>query len=415
MQVLLTVVSGPRAGVRARFNEKTAITIGRSKTTDFHVLDSTMSRVHAVVAHDAEGWYVEDQKSRNGTWIDERRIERERIESGVVFFIGRETSIRFEIEDALRNSSVNFPVRPTCAACGRAIESAADLVRSPDGRPYHLACRTLDHLIGTDLGEFRVVERAPSAGSAFFFRATQPTLNRTVLLEVFDPPLTSRPGFRQQLLDEVRIASRFVHPHILQIFAFDEARGMCFVVMENFRAERLSSLLEQRRIARIKDAVGIAAGIAEALRYARTEGASPPWISTQPVLVSDTHDVKLKLLEEPRLEPQRLVTRGEAAYVAPEVLGGGAGRGEDSSLVYGIGSILYHMLAGIPPFEGETVQDVLRRAQRESPPALRRVNLKVSPALAKVVEDALDRDPANRPPTLEELLDRLRQAAGPMR
>ena len=48
--------------------------------------------------------------------------------------------------------------------------------------------------------------------SAFFFRAHQPTLNRVVVLEVFDPPMTSRPGFRDALLEEVRRASKFLHP-----------------------------------------------------------------------------------------------------------------------------------------------------------------------------------------------------------
>ena len=73
------------------------------------------------------------------------------------------------------------------------------------------------------------------------------------------------------------------------------------------------------------------------------------------------------------------------------------------------------MLAGIPPFEGDSAQEVLRRAQRESPPALRRINLKVSPALAKLVEGALERDPGLRPQTLEEFLERLKQAAAPIR
>lgn len=415
MNVVLTVVNGPRAGVRMRFVGKTAVTIGRSKTTDFHILDGTMSRVHAVVAHGAEGWYLEDQGSRNGTWIGEQKVERVPLESGTVFQLGRDTTVRFESEDDdLRTSSANFDVAPACAACGRPIENAPDLVRSPDGRPWHLVCRNLDHLIGTDLGEFRVAERAPSIGEAFFFRAHQPTLNRNVLLEVFDLPLTSRPGFRDRLLEEVRRASRFVHPNLLQIFAFDEARGMCFVVMEHFRGERLSHVLEQRRFVKIRGAVNVAAGIAEALRYARTEGVNVPWISTEPVLVSEEHEVKVKLFEEPRGVGRRAPAAREAAYVAPEVLSG-ASEGDESALVYGCGAILYHMLAGIPPFEGQTTDDVLRRAQRESPPALRRINLKVSPALAKVVEDALARSPAGRPSTLAEFLERLRTAAAPIR
>ena len=101
--------------------------------------------------------------------------------------------------------------------------------------------------------------------------------------------------------------------------------------------------------------------------------------------------------------------------MAPEVLAG-ASKGQDASaVVYSIGAILYHMLAGIPPFEGGSTEEVARRAQKDSPPALRRINLKVSPALAQVVESAIDRRPAARPPSIAEFLAALKKAAAPVR
>lgn len=414
MNVLLTVVSGPRAGVKARFTGRTAITVGRSKTTDFHVLDGTMSRVHAVVAFDGSDWYLEDQKSRNGVFVEGRRIEREKIASGTVFALGVETSVRFELESDSIATSSTYPVSPPCTACGHPIANQIELVRSPEGRPFHLACRNLDHLIGTDLGEFRVAERAQPFGSGFFFRAHQPSLNRMVLLEVFDPPLTSRPGFRQSLLDEARRASRFLHPNILQIYAFGDARGMSFVVMEHFRGERLARVLEERRFVKIRGAVLAATAIAEALRYASTQDVRPSWISPESVLVSEEHDVKVKLFEEPRPDGAKTASAREAPYVAPEVLSQ-SWLGDEASLVYSVGAILYHMLAGIPPFEGRSVQDVLRRAQREAPPSLRRVNIKVSPALGQVVDEAIDRDRTKRPKSLEAFVEQLRQGGAPSR
>jgi pSer/pThr/pTyr-binding forkhead associated (FHA) protein len=410
MHVVLTVVSGPRTGVKLRLRDKTAITIGRSKTTDFHVLDGSMSRVHTVVAFDGEGWYVEDQKSRNGTWLDGRRVERETIKSGDVFLLGKETAVRFELEDAAddqRVSSASYGVIPTCSQCGQQVESPAELVRTPDGRPFHLGCRNLDHLIGTELGEFKITEVLPSLGEGFFFRAHQPSLNRNVMLEIFDHPLTSLPGYRQQLLDQVRSGSRFLHPNILQIFAFDEARGMAFVVMEFFAGERLSAVLEQRRFVRIRGAVQVATQLLEALRYAREQGGDKPSITTDFVLVSPEHEVKVKLFEDPKVGARRPLTAREASYIAPEVLNESS-EGSDRTLVYSVGAILYHMLAGIPPFEGDSAVEVARRAQSESPPALRRINLKVSPALATVVEQAIDRDPARRPALLEDFLARLK-------
>jgi serine/threonine-protein kinase len=414
LDVLLTVIAGPRAGLEYRARGKTTITIGRSKTTDFHVLDQSMSRVHAVVAKDDEGWVVADQRSRNGVWNGEDRVDRLRLRDGAVFHLGRTTAVRFQLIDEDRTvAQVSIPVTLDCSRCGGAIEAAADLVRGADGRPVHLACRTLDHIVGTELGGFKVTEALPPYGGAFLFRANQPTLNRTVVLEVFDPPLTARPGFREALLEEVRRASRFLHPNVLQIFDFGEARGMCFVVMERFGGRPLSQVLTERRFVKIREAVSITMQAGEAVEYAREQGSVLPWLTESDILVSPEHEVKVKLFREPT--GAQVLHAAEAACVAPEVLSGASKGHEVSAVIYSIGAILYHMLAGIPAFEGDSTQEVARRAQKDSPPALRRINLKVSPALAQIVEAALDRRPAARPKSLPEFLAALKTAATPVR
>ncbi len=413
MDVLLTVVGGPRAGLEYRAKGKTEITIGRSKTTDFHVLDDSMSRVHAVVAKDDDGWHVADQKSSNGLWRGVERVERMRLADGVVFRLGADTLVRFElIDDERAAARASVVVTPVCSRCGAPVASSAELVRAPDGRPQHVGCRDLEHLVGADVGGFKVTQALPSAGGAFFFRAHQPTLNRTVVLEIFDPPLTSKPGFKDALLAEVRRASRFLHPNVLQIFDYGEARGMCFVVMEPFAGTPLSDVLAERRFVKIKEAVMVAAQVAEALSYAREQGGVEPWTSASRVLVSADHEAKVKLFREPT-PAARAVQPVDAPYVAPEVLSGASAGNDASAAVYSIAAILYHMLAGLAPFEGGTVAEIARRAQKDAPPALRRINLKVSPALAQVVESAIDRRPEKRPASIADFLAALKKAVAP--
>jgi serine/threonine protein kinase len=415
MDVLLTVIAGPRQGLEYRAKGKTAITIGRSKTTDFHVLDGAMSRVHAVVAKDAQGWYVADQKSRNGVWIRGERVNRAPLGDGAVFLLGNTTSVRFELIDETKpRSQASVLVTLDCARCGQAIESTEELVRTPDGRPFHAACRDLAHVVGSEIGGFKIVEALPPQGGAFFFSAHQPTLNRTVVLEVFDPPVTAQPGFKESLLEEVRRASKFLHPNVLQIFDYGEARGMCFVVMERFGGEPLSSVLAERRFMKIREAVSIATQAGEALEYAREAGAVVPSLSCSAVLVSPENEVKVKLFREPT-ETARSIEPADAPYVAPEVLSGASKGDAPTAAVYSLGAILYHMLAGIPPFEGATTADVARRAQKDSPPALRRINLKVSPPLAQAVESAIDRRPEGRPQSIPDLLAALKKASAPVR
>jgi hypothetical protein len=413
MDVLLTVVEGPRAGLEYRAKGKTVITVGRSKTTDFHILDDALSRVHVVVAKDDAGWFVADQKSRNGLWRGAERVERMRLEDGGVFHLGKTTGVRFDlVEEARDGVRGTVVVTLDCARCGTPIATPAELVRAPDGRPFHVGCRGLEHLVGADVGGFKVTEALPPAAGAFRFRAHQPTLNRTVVLEVFDPPLTSKPGFKEALLAEVRRASRFLHPNVLQIFDYGEARGMCFVVMEPFAGARLSDVLAERRFVKIKEAASVASQIAEALIYAREQGGIEPWISASSVLVAADHETKVRLFREPT-DASRTIRASDAAYVAPEVLSGESKGNDASATVYSIAAVLYHMLAGIPPFEGSTTDEVARRARSDAPPALRRINMKVSPALAQLVESSLDRRPEARPATIDAFLAALKKTAAP--
>jgi hypothetical protein len=413
MDVLLTVVEGPRTGLEYRAKGKTVITVGRSKTTDFHILDDSMSRVHVVVAKDDAGWFVSDQKSRNGLWRGAERVDRMRLEDGGVFRLGKTTGVRFElIDDARAAVRGSIVVALDCARCGSPIASPAELVRGPDGRPFHVGCRDLEHLVGADIGGFKVTETLPPAAGAFVFKANQPTLNRTVVLEIFDPPLTAKPGFKEALLAEVRRASRFLHPNVLQIFDYGEARGMCFVVMEPFSGAPLSQVLAERRFVKIKEAVSVASQIADALIYAREQGGIEPWIAASSVLVSSDHETKVRLFREPTSAATE-IGPADAAYVAPEILSG-ASKGHDANAtVYSIAAILYHMLAGIPPFEGANLAEVARRARTDSPPALRRINMKVSPALAQLVESSIDRRPEARPATIEGFLAALKKAVAP--
>jgi pSer/pThr/pTyr-binding forkhead associated (FHA) protein len=412
MGVVLKVVEGPRAGLEYRAGERTAITIGRSKTTDFHVLDTSMSRVHAVVARDDEGWYVEDCKSSNGLWMGDERVQRERLTDGATFRTGHDTVIRFTETDAehvARDGEVIVTLR--CRGCGESI-AEADLVRGAGGLPFHLACRNLDHLVGTTLGEFKLVEKQLARGDGFYFRAHQPSLSRSVTLAVFDAPLVARPGYRDALLAEVRRASRFLHPSVLQILDFGEARGNCYVVMEHFDGIPLSAMLEERRFVVIRGAVEVARKLLAALQYVRDQDAfDAAWVSSTRVLVSPKHDSKLWLFRDPgqlRRDPVRV----EAPYIAPEVSTEDAEVAQEPALVYSVAALLYHMLAGIPPFEGTTTSEVTKRSLQGRPPALRRINLKVSPALAGAVETALSRDPASRPESLRAFAEQLGRAAG---
>jgi serine/threonine protein kinase len=81
--------------------------------------------------------------------------------------------------------------------------------------------------------------------------------------------------------------------------------------------------------------------------------------------------------------------------------------------VYSLAAIMYHMLAGIPPHEGQSTEQLLPKIMKDRPPSLRRVNLKVSPALARIVERAMSKDPAARHKDFKEFRVDLKKIISP--
>jgi len=127
------------------------------------------------------------------------------------------------------------------------------------------------------------------------------------------------------------------------------------------------------------------------------------------IWLDEKFNVKVKALREPGTPSPPVEAH---AYHAPEVLAGGD-PSEPSAAVYTVGALLYHMLAATPPVKGETREEIARRARHDTPPQLRRVNIKVTAMLARVVEQAIAKDPAARQSGLRELGRDLRKTTSP--
>jgi serine/threonine-protein kinase len=385
------------------------------------VLHTVVSRLHCRLHYAEDGWVVTDLDSRNGTWVDATKIDSRKLEDGDVFTLGKRIAVRFHILEQTGEIEATTTEDSTCAFCMGAL-AAGDGVRDSEGNSYHGPCRSLANLVGTELGGVRIIERLSGGVSGHLLRAHQPSLNRHVLLHAFDESTVSTGQFRDRLLDEVRAVSRLLHPNLLQIHDLIDHKGLVLVVMEYLTGSTLEDVLEKQRFVKVPTALSIASQISDALGYAREQGVVLRWITPGEIRLNEQNEAKLNLFHPPvRGRPKP----ADLAYVAPEVVSGGGLRagtpraGKDEapvalrSAVYSVGAILYHMLAGIPPFEGDTEEQILPKIMKTTPPALRRVNLKVSPALARIVERSMDKEPGNRPPDFRSFRNDLRKIIAP--
>jgi len=371
------------------------VTIGRSKSSDIQVMHSVVSRLHCQVVHDGTAWVVKDLDSSNGTWIDGKRITAQSIGPGDTFYLGKRIEVR-----------LNIPME----------------TREMPPPPPEVIEVSMDSLVGKEIEGVRIVERVSGEGAVSLFRAHQPSLNRQVLLHAFREGGVKTADFRDRLLAEVRGVSRLLHPNVIQIHDMIEHQGYLLVVMEHAAGDTLADILVKRRFVNVPATLTIASQVADALSHADDQELVSNRIAPADIYVDGDNQVKVELFRPPL--PTK-VGVAELPYIAPEVVQSGvlrAGPGRPAadqrasanrSAVYSLANIMYHMLAGIPPHEGLTTEQILPKIMKDRPPSLRRVNLKVSPALARIVERAMSKDPAARHPNFKEFRIDLRKIISP--
>jgi eukaryotic-like serine/threonine-protein kinase len=242
---------------------------------------------------------------------------------------------------------------------------------------------------------------------------------KLVAIKTILPKFAGDARFRAMFVDEARIAARVDHPNVAQVFDLGEDRGAPYLVMEYVDGDSLSKLNRacQRRGAQIPAGVLLrvladaCAGLHEAHEMTGENGKPLGIvhrdISPHNVLCSTRGVVKLvdfgiaKSGSDGGDQAESGVLKGKIQYMAPEqALGKAVDRRAD---LWGVGAILYHVLAGKAPYEGDTQLAMLHMLGSGVPPQA--LPPDVHPAIAALARKALALDPAKRYATAAELRD----------
>ena len=262
-------------------------------------------------------------------------------------------------------------------------------------------------LAGSTIGRFRIVERVGAGGMGEVYRAEDTELRRTVAIKRLTPRTLAEQGQEassRQLLREARRASALNHPRIASVFDVFTAEGQVFLVMEYVDGvtlrDRLGSPLA------LGDFFGIAEQCAEALAAAHQKGILHGDLKpTNIMLTRDGGAVKVcdfgvarrlapaAALGETTSTARRGIT-GTPAYMAPEMVL--EQKIDARADIFSLGVVLYEMLAGSNPFLADSLILTLDRIRTLSPDPLDRVNPGVPPALSRLVERMIAKEPAMR-------------------
>ncbi len=261
-------------------------------------------------------------------------------------------------------------------------------------------------------GRYQVERELRSGGMATIFVATDLRYHRRVAIKLLRPELAVAVGSR--FLQEIDIAARLNHPHVLPLYDSGEAASSLFYVMPFITDESLAQRLARERQLPLPEAVRIAREVADALAYAHANGIVHRDIKPGNILLSAGHAVvadfgiahAVSAAGNQALSSAGLVL-GTPAYMSPEQASGGSAEVDGRSDIYSLGCVLYEMVAGMPPFTGATPQAVFARHQVDQPPSLRTVRANLPPSLEEAIGRALAKVPADRYQTAEELSEAL--------
>jgi serine/threonine-protein kinase len=270
----------------------------------------------------------------------------------------------------------------------------------------------LDRLQAAVADHYTIERELGSGGMAIVYLAEDRKHHRKVAVKVLRPELAASLG-ADRFLREIEISAQLTHPNILTLIDSGEAAGLLYYTMPYVEGESLRERLDRDKQLPVEEALRITREIADAVSYAHGLGVIHRDIKPENILFEAGHAVVsdfgiARAVSEAGAEglTETGLAVGTPAYMSPEQAGGAKDLGARTD-VYSIGSMLYEMLAGEPPFTGATPQAIMARKSLEAVPPLRHVRETVPPAVEQAITRALAKVPADRFATVHQLSEAL--------
>jgi serine/threonine protein kinase len=258
----------------------------------------------------------------------------------------------------------------------------------------------------TVAGRYRLERSLGNGGMGEVFVATDTVLDRRVALKRLPSALTEDEAARARFLREARALARISSPNVVAVFdAGDETEP--YLVMELIEGTTLSNVLRTTGRLPPERARAIGAGIAAGLAAAHDQGVIHRDVKPSNIFLTASDEPKVGDFGIARLERGDMTLTmtgqafGSAAYVSPEQATGG--RVDARSDLYSLGCVLYEMLAGRRPFEGDEPVALTYQHVHTDPVPLDALDVGIAPELATLVDALLRKDPADRPQTADEV------------
>ena len=266
--------------------------------------------------------------------------------------------------------------------------------------------------IGDQIDRFQIQDHMAQGGMSNIYRAFDLVGRCEVVIKIPDQSMIGDPAQLERFQREMEVARQLNHPAVLRGLYAGQYNRIPYLVTEMVNGKSLRTLIESSAPMPVDEALTLIKKIAEGMAYCHQNNVVHRDLKPENILISETGqpvimDFGLALTKSShRVTYSNLsATMGTPDYMAPEQVEGQ--RGDARTDIYALGIILFEMLNGKPPFSGDNNLAIMAQRLNGDAPRLDKLRPAVSEQVAAIVARCLQRDPKERYPDMQALIDAL--------
>jgi serine/threonine-protein kinase len=268
-------------------------------------------------------------------------------------------------------------------------------------------------MVTNRLGRYEILGELGRGAMGVVYRARDPIIDRVVALKTINLALTGAAlaSFEARFFQEARSAGRLNHPNVVTIYDAGKADGVAYIAMEFLEGTSLREILDEHPPLSVPRILETVAQVARGLAYAHENGVVHRDVKPANIIVLKNRRPKITDFGIARLgeaDGPGSERAGSPKYMSPEQIRGDVTL-DGRSDVFSLGTVLYEMLTGKPPFDGESVTAIMQAVLEHTPPVPSVVDGHVPPELDGVVMRMLAKRPDDRYPSARSLFRELRR------
>ena len=260
-------------------------------------------------------------------------------------------------------------------------------------------------------GRYELIEKIGEGGMAIVYKAKCRLLNRYVAIKILRPEFTKDEQFVENFRRESQAAAGLSHPNIVSVYDVGQEGNIHFIVMELVEGKTLSQLIEEKGRLDYKEAINITRQVASALSLAHKNQIVHRDIKPHNILITNTGVAKLadfgiaKAVSASTIIGGNNKVMGSVHYFSPEQARGAYV--DERSDIYSLGIVLYEMLTGKVPFDGDNPISIALMHINDPMPSVNAEVPGLPPQLEKIIMKATDKYQSNRYRTADEMIEDL--------